>query len=135
MDKDHLVELISDSLVCEHSSSDSSQNINDFKNKTYLSIARNFRRYGWIYLLLYGASPLASGSFAANRPNDLQSLSTGDLYKPYATSLRMGDLGYISHAQDSLNISFNSLDAYCLDLKNALLLPITKKTQTLATIL
>ena len=100
-----------------------SDNIKDFKNKTYLSIARNFRRYGWIYLLLYGASPLASGSFAANRPNDLQLLSTGDLYKPYATSLRMGDLGYISHAQDSLNISFNSLDAYCLDLKNALHTP------------
>ena len=35
----------------------------------------------------------------------------------------MGDLGYISHAQDSLNISFNSLDAYCLDLKNALHTP------------
>ena len=100
-----------------------SDNIKDFKNKIYLSIARNFSRYGWIYLLLYGASPLASGSFAANRPNDLQSLSTGDLYKPYATSLRMGDLGYISHAQDSLNISFNSLDAYCLDLKNALHTP------------
>ena len=77
---------------------------------------------GYIFFF-YGASPLASGSFAANRPNDLQLLSTGDLYKPYATSLRMGDLGYISHAQDSLNISFNSLDAYCLDLKNALHTP------------
>ena len=32
----------------------------------------------------------------------------------------MGDLGYISHAQDSLNISYNSLEDYCLDLKNAL---------------
>ena len=32
----------------------------------------------------------------------------------------MGDLGYISQAQDSLNISYNSIDQYTLDLKNAL---------------
>ena len=32
----------------------------------------------------------------------------------------MGDLGYISEAQDSLNISYNSIEDYCADLKNAL---------------
>ena len=32
----------------------------------------------------------------------------------------MGDLGYISHAQDSLNISYNSLEEYSSDLKSAL---------------
>ena len=32
MDKDHLIDLISNSLVYEHSSSESNQNINDFKN-------------------------------------------------------------------------------------------------------
>ena len=35
----------------------------------------------------------------------------------------MGDLRYISHAQDSLNISYNSIEDYCSDLKNALETP------------
>ena len=50
----------------------------------------------------------------------MDELNSEDLFKPYATSLRMGDLGYISHAQDSLKISYNSIDQYTLDLKNAL---------------
>ncbi len=108
---DKFIEILSES---------NSEGIKDYKNKAYLKIARNFRRYGWIYLLLFGSSPLTSNAFARNRTHDLEELITGDLYKPYATSLRMGDLGYISHAQDSLNISYNSLEEYCLDLKNAL---------------
>ena len=91
-----------------------------FKNEVYLGIARNFRRYGWLYLLLFGSSPIANKSFAENRSHNLDDLNTEDLFKPYATSLRMGDLGYISQAQDSLNISYNSIDQYTLDLKNAL---------------
>ena len=97
-----------------------SMEVKDLKNKVYLGIARNFRRYGWIYLLLFGASPITTKSFAHQRSHDLSELSNEDLYKPFATSLRMGDLGYISHAQDSLNISYNSIEQYSKDLKNAL---------------
>jgi glutamate--cysteine ligase len=53
----------------------------------------------------------------------MENLNSNDIYKPYATSLRMGDLGYISHAQDSLNISYNSIEDYCSGLKNALETP------------
>jgi len=97
-----------------------STDIKEFKNEVYLGIARNFRRYGWLYLLLYGSSPVTSKSFAENRAHDMQDLNSEDLFKPHATSLRMGDLGYISHAQDSLNISYNSIEKYSADLKNAL---------------
>ena len=97
-----------------------SHNLKELKNEVYLGIARNFRRYGWLYLLLYGSSPITSKSFAANRSHDLDNLNSDDLYKANATSLRMGDLGYISHAQDNLNISYNSLKDYSSDLKNAL---------------
>ena len=31
-----------------------SHNLKELKNEVYLGIARNFRRYGWLYLLLYG---------------------------------------------------------------------------------
>ena len=32
MDKDHLIELISSSLLCESKNSDSTKNLSDFKN-------------------------------------------------------------------------------------------------------
>ena len=32
MDKDHLIELISNSLLCERKDSESKKNLNDFKN-------------------------------------------------------------------------------------------------------
>ena len=32
MDKDHLIELISNSLLCESTNSDSNKNLSDFKN-------------------------------------------------------------------------------------------------------
>ena len=35
----------------------------------------------------------------------------------------MGDLGYISKAQDDLHISYNNIEEYCSDLKSALLKP------------
>ena len=100
-----------------------SLDLKEFKNSVYLGIARNFRRYGWLYLLVYGSSPIANNSFAKGRDHDMEDLNSNDIYKPYATSLRMGDLGYISHAQDSLNISYNSIEDYCSDLKNALETP------------
>ena len=92
----------------------------ELKNEIYLGIARNFRRYGWLYLLLYGASPITNKSFARGRSNNLDDLNNEDLYKEFATCLRMGDLGYISKAQDKLNISYNSLSEYSNDLRNAL---------------
>ena len=59
-------------------------------------------------------------SFVAGKEHDLEELPSGGFYKPSATSLRMGDLGYISKAQDDLNISYNSIEEYCTELKNAL---------------
>ena len=62
-----------------------STNQKELKNEVYLGIARNFRRYGWLYLLLYGASPLANKSFAKGRKNNLDGLNAEDLYKQHAT--------------------------------------------------
>ncbi len=98
----------------------SNQEIRSFKNEAYLGMARNFKRFGWIYLLLFGSSPAVCNSFVVGKEHDLEELPSGGFYKPSATSLRMGDLGYISKAQDDLNISYNSIEEYCSDLKNAL---------------
>ncbi len=99
------------------------KNEKELKNEVYLHIARNFKRFGWLYFFLYGASPAVCDSFVGKGKHDLERLPGGGLYKPNSTSLRMGDLGYISKAQDDLNISYNTLEDYCLDLENALTTP------------
>jgi glutamate--cysteine ligase len=45
------------------------------------------------------------------------------LYLPYATSLRMGRLGYLSAAQDALAVSYNDLASYAASLDDALTKP------------
>ena len=109
---DNFFELLSESA--------DKRNHKELKNEIYLHIARNFKRYGWLYFLLFGASPAACNTFVGKREHDLSEHPSGGLYKENSTSLRMGDLGYISKAQDDLDISYNSLDEYCSGLKNAL---------------
>jgi glutamate--cysteine ligase len=66
---------------------------------------RNFRRYSWLLIYLFGASPAVCKSFLANRKHNLEEFDYGSAYHPDATSLRNGDLGYQSEAQsDLLNI-------------------------------
>ncbi|MCK9563943.1 MAG: hypothetical protein M0R02_14620, partial [Bacteroidales bacterium] len=45
------------------------------------------------------------------------------LHSPYATSLRMGDLGYQSSAQESLHVCYNNLESYIDTLRDALTQP------------
>jgi glutamate--cysteine ligase len=89
-------------------------------NDAYFSLIRNFRRHSWLLLYLFGASPTVCSSFVAGRKHELERLSDGTLYLPYATSLRMGRLGYQSDAQSSLKVSYNSLESYSGSLQDAL---------------
>jgi glutamate--cysteine ligase len=89
----------------------------------YFALIRNFRRISWLPLYLFGASPAVCESFVAGRPHELKALRSGTMYLPYATSLRMGRLGYQSDAQAALNVSCNSLDSYAASLDEALTKP------------
>jgi glutamate--cysteine ligase len=89
----------------------------------YFGLIRNFRRLSWLPLYLFGASPAACKSFVAGRPHELQELSADTLYLPYATSLRMGRLGYQSDAQSALAVSYNCLEEYAASLDAALTKP------------
>jgi glutamate--cysteine ligase len=89
----------------------------------YFALIRNFRRHGWMLLYLFGASPAVCGSFVQGRSHDLVDLVPGTLYLPGATSLRMGRLGYLSEAQDSLCVSYNDLASYAASLQDALTQP------------
>src|SRR5690349_6633115 len=92
-------------------------------NEDYFALIRNFRRRSWLLLYLFGASPAVCSSFVAGRKHELTELASGTHYAPYATSLRMGRLGYQSEAQASLSVSYNSLKDYTASLYEALTKP------------
>jgi glutamate--cysteine ligase len=93
-------------------------------SEAYFGLVRNFRRTAWLLFYLFGASPAVCESFVAGNPrHGLQRLASGTLYLPYATSLRMGRLGYQSDAQSRLAVSYNNLDDYGASLSDALTTP------------
>ena len=86
-----------------------------FRSEHYLGLVRNFRRFGWLVLYLFGSSPAMCRSFAADSSPQMSSLNAETLYEPFGTSLRMSDLGYSNQNQSRMNISLNSLDEYIHD--------------------
>ncbi len=92
-------------------------------NEEHFALIRNFRRHAFLLLVLFGASPAVCPSFVAGRDHPLQRLGDGAFGMPYATSLRMGRLGYQSDAQSELAVSYNSLESYAASLQDALTRP------------
>ena len=100
--------------------------LQDFKTEGYLGLIRNFFTNVWLLIYLTGASPAVCASFlAGNRNHHLQPFDAEgtSLHLPYATSLRMGDLGYNSDAQGSLQICYNGLENYLNTLHEAIMTP------------
>ena len=95
----------------------------DFISDQYFALLRNYSRHGWLILYLFGNSPALCSSFVKGREHTLRELSPGTLYEPYATSLRMSDLGYRNKNQAGVQISVNSLTEYVRDLTAAVSTP------------
>ncbi len=96
-----------------------------YKTQRYFDLIRNFRRHLWLLLYLFGASPALCPTFVQGRAHNLQPFDdkARSLYLPFATSLRMGDLGYQSNAQSALVVCYNSLRSYIATLKQGLTTP------------
>jgi glutamate--cysteine ligase len=95
-------------------------NVQTFKSQRYFDLIRNFRRYSWLLIYLFGASPVLDSSFIGEKSHQLDQLSEDTLGLPFATSLRMSDLGYQSQAQAKLNISHNNLESYLENMTQAI---------------
>jgi glutamate--cysteine ligase len=94
-----------------------------FISARYFDLLRNYRRYGWIVLYLFGVSPVVCKSFLKGRDFQLPALTSSTAYEPYATSLRMSDVGYRNRNQAGLAVSVNSLEEYVRDLTYAITTP------------
>ncbi len=99
-----------------------------FINKAYLSLTRNFLRYRWLLIYLFGASPSIDPTFNSVICNQLDSIEKCSPecfnaiknYKHYATSLRVSRFGYSSSSQKEHAIHFNSIDEYSSKIRELL---------------
>ncbi len=95
----------------------------EMKSRAYLGLVRNVRRLDWLLLYLFGASPAVCRCFLPQGDAGLQVFNSQTLYAPYATSLRMSDIGYKNASQAKLFVSADSLDEYIADLTHAIRTP------------
>lgn len=91
----------------------------DVQSSGYMALIRNFRRYGWLLLYLFGASPAVNTRFLRDKSRRLDRFDAETAYLPYSTSLRMSDLGYQSNAQSGIASCYNSLTGYIDSLRLA----------------
>jgi len=93
------------------------------KSNGYMALIRNFTRYAWLLMYLFGASPAVSRNFLRTDTHDLQALDDDTWYLPHATSLRMSDLGYHNQAQSELQLCYNDLDTFLRRMYKAVTTP------------
>ncbi|CAC9638597.1 Glutamate--cysteine ligase (EC 6.3.2.2) [uncultured Gammaproteobacteria bacterium] len=94
-----------------------------FSDQAYMELTRNVVRYGWLIPYLFGASPAVCKSFLKGyHQHSLVKFNASTLYEPYATSLRMGDIGYQNLREDEVGVkaSYNSLRHYIHSLKSGM---------------
>jgi len=105
--------------------SGSCKSLKDFKSEQYFSLIRNLQRMGWLVSYLFGASPAVCKSFLQGADTDLEVYDETTYYGRYATSLRMGDIGYQNNKENETGIKacYYNLDAYVSSLEGAIRTP------------
>lgn len=89
----------------------------------YIALIRNFTRYSWLLMYLFGSSPALSRDFLRGSTDGLESLDHQTCYLPHATSLRMSDLGYQNKAQSGLKPCYNDLNTFLQRIYEAVTTP------------
>ncbi len=105
--------------------------LRSFMDERYFGLIRNLQRYGWLIPYLFGASPAVCKSFLGGAETTLQEFDDTTYYEPFATSLRMGDIGYTNRQEHGVgvNVSYDNLDAYIAGLTHAIETPCPRWQQ------
>ena len=114
----HFNYSLPEELWTSHIFQDEDMDQMSLRNSIYFRTVRNLVRLNWLVLYLYGCSPIINDVFR-NKSYKFKKLNNNDYFLPYATSLRMSDMGYKNSIQDNLFISLNDLEHYIKDLKKA----------------
>ncbi|MCF6281027.1 MAG: glutamate--cysteine ligase [Candidatus Polarisedimenticolaceae bacterium] len=99
--------------------------LQDFISDRYFGMIRNLKRIGWLIPYLFGASPAFCKSFLNGQSTTLQEWDSRTYYSPYATSLRMADIGYQNSKEKDtgIKICYNNIAAYVETLSHAIETP------------
>jgi len=85
--------------------------LKDFISEQYLAMIRNGLRWGWLFALLFGATPAIDQRFFNPKTKIakfLKPLNDDTFYGPDATSLRLSEIGYHNKDEQSRLISYHS---------------------------
>jgi glutamate--cysteine ligase len=93
--------------------------LHEFRSAELMALVRNYRRCAWLVTYLFGASPALCRSFRPDGHELLTELDAATWHAPFATSLRMSDLGYRNKTQGRLSIRANSLAEYLAGMRSA----------------
>ncbi|MFK5985958.1 MAG: glutamate--cysteine ligase [Pseudomonadota bacterium] len=96
--------------------------LTDFISDNYFHLIRNLQRMGWLVPYLFGASPAVCKSFLGNKATHLEEFDASTYYEPYATSLRMGDIGYQNNKENESGIKaiYDNVETYVDSLSYAI---------------
>jgi glutamate--cysteine ligase len=85
-----------------------------FITEQYFGLLRNLQRVGWLIPYLFGASPAVCKSFLGGKSSNLEEYDQNTFYGSYATSLRMGDIGYQNNKENEIGVKacYDNLDEY-----------------------
>jgi glutamate--cysteine ligase len=99
--------------------------LQDFVSDRYFHMIRNLQRYGWLVPYLFGSSPAICKSFLCGIPTELEDFNENTYYAPWATSLRMCDIGYQNSQEGEVGFKacYDSLPAYIESLTRAIETP------------
>ncbi len=100
----------------------------EFVSAGYFSMIRNLQRFGWLIPYLFGASPAVCMSYLGGKPTDMEAFDDSTYYYPYATSLRMGDIGYQNKKgiEAGFKACYHDLKSYIVSLTHAIETPCSK---------
>ncbi|MEY8370420.1 bifunctional glutamate--cysteine ligase GshA/glutathione synthetase GshB [Aerococcaceae bacterium 50-4] len=82
------------------------QSLKDFQSDFYLRLSRNFLRYQWILVYLFGAAPIADDSFFR---------VPSDKFDHPVRSIRNSRLGYIN--KDDVTFTYDNIEDYVTQLE------------------
>ncbi len=96
-----------------------------FVSESYIGMVRNLQRFGWLVPYLFGSSPAICASFLGASQTSLKKWFDYSYYAPYATSLRVGDIGYQNNKEGEagIKVDYNSLQGYVDSLTHAISTP------------
>ena len=108
-------------LFFEVSNKESKESQQNLISENYFSLLRNLQRFGWLIPYLFGASPAVCKSFLQGKETTLESFNETTYYEPFATSLRMGDIGYQNNKESEVGVvaDYNSISKYIKSLQHA----------------